>query len=98
VTDTPKTKRLSVADQKALVQLKDLLVQSGGEWATEQQWRTWADRRTLAPTNTTDEDPRARGFRIVDLIEAGKVEESKAAFHAQRPGQPPTSLAIYRPV
>ena len=95
---TTENKRLSDTDQKAVVQLIELLKIAGGNWATEQQWRTWADRREIAPVKASDEDRRARGFLINNLIEAGLVEQSEAVFHARRPGQNPTSLPIYRPV
>lgn len=87
--------RLSDADQKALVQLADLCKSAGSEWVTEQQWRAWADRRSLQVAG--GEDGRARGFLINDLIEAGKVVASNAVFHAPRPGAPdPVAISIYR--
>lgn len=43
MTDTP----ISINDQKAVAQLADLLEKAGAEWATEQQWRSHADRPDL---------------------------------------------------
>lgn len=90
--------RISDAEQKALIHLADLLEKSGSAWATEQQWRSHADRPELRPGNpAVDLDPRARGFRIQVMIDKELVETTTAAIHAPRGGVQLPGVVLYRP-
>lgn len=88
-TETP----LTFAETQALVWLKKFHEETGAEWSTEAQWRTFADRPTIKP-----ESDRARGFRIPPMLEKGVIEMTTANFLIPRNGVTMDPVPLYRPV
>lgn len=87
--DDLSTAKLTNVEVKASLALLRLLKSTGADWATETQWRAFADR--------DHSDYRIRGFRIPELVEKGAVEQQTAVFHAARSGSDASQpLAIFR--
>jgi hypothetical protein len=86
--DDLSTAKLTQVEIKAALALLRVLKATGADWATETQWRAFADRDREAF--------RIRGFRIPELVEKGAVEVQTAVFHAARNGVDSAPLPIYR--
>lgn len=86
--DDLSTAKLTQVEVKACLALLRLLTATGADWATETQWRAFADR--------DHETYRIRSFRIPELVEKGAIEVQSAAFHAARNGAVSQPLPIYR--
>lgn len=83
---------LNQAEIKAMIWLVRLLKETGAEWASEAQWRTYADRPIIQP-----EYERARGFRIPEMVEKGAIVSTTAVVQVARNGIYNDPTILYRP-